>query len=213
MRNIFNTKKHIWLIAVSAIFIIISYTLILFFYNAISFDEAYNLQVPVNLATNGQYASNGSQFDGTPKLFDPFISTGPTLLAPIAFMFKFFGVGVWQYRIITFIIYIIFCILTVLFVMKATNNPRFTKIERFTFGVFAATLSIAFLNTSMVGSEFFFVIAQGEALAIVFALMSILLLQYKKIYWAAFAVGLAVLTKFLFLLLIPFFLLELYYVL
>lgn len=201
-------SKKLWIAATIPLFVLFVYTSLLFYTNSISFDESYNLQVPVNLATHGLYASNGGQFDSQLKEFDPFISTGPTLLVPIALMFKVFGTGVWQYRVITYIIYIIFCILTIWFVMKSTSSPMFSKLEKYSFGLLATSLAISFAGTSMVANEFFFTIAQGEALAISFTILSLILIQYKKLYWAAMVLGLAILTKLLFLLMVPFFILE-----
>ncbi|BDI21615.1 hypothetical protein [Herbiconiux sp. L3-i23] len=47
-------------------------------------DEAYNLSVPLNLALGRGYLSAGILNDGVPALFDPKVSTGPAVLAPIA---------------------------------------------------------------------------------------------------------------------------------
>ena len=47
-------------------------------------DEAYNLTVAVNLAAGHGYASDGILTSGRFELFDPRVSTGPTVLLPIA---------------------------------------------------------------------------------------------------------------------------------
>jgi hypothetical protein len=54
----------------------------------LGFDEAYNLTVPRNLLLQGFY---GSTVRGIPVAFDPFISTGPAVLGPIAGLFHLFG--------------------------------------------------------------------------------------------------------------------------
>lgn len=47
-------------------------------------DEAYNLTVAVNLAAGHGYASDGLLTSGRFDLFDPRVSTGPTVLVPVA---------------------------------------------------------------------------------------------------------------------------------
>ena len=47
------------------------------------FDESYNLQIVQNLRSGNGYASNGAFRGAGPYLFDPYISTGPSVLFPI----------------------------------------------------------------------------------------------------------------------------------
>lgn len=47
------------------------------------FDESYNLQIVQNLRLGNGYASNGAFRGSGPYLFDPYISTGPSVLFPI----------------------------------------------------------------------------------------------------------------------------------
>jgi len=70
-------------------------TTIVFF--PVNFDEGYNLQVPVNLIHFGIYGSR--TIEGFVH-FDPFISTGPIVLVPIAILFRMFGQGIVQARLI-----------------------------------------------------------------------------------------------------------------
>ena len=178
-----------------------------FYTSSISYDESYNLQVSKNLAESGRYATNGSVFDGDLKDFDPYISTGSTLLIPIAVMFKVFGVDVWQFRAVMNIVYLAFCVFTAWFVMKATRSKKITNVEKYLFGLFAITISVAFLGNSLMGEkEFFFAVAQGEPLALTLTILSMLLLQYGKKKSAALVIGLAILTKLVFIFLVPFFL-------
>ena len=76
------------------------------FSNYLNFDEAFNLQVPANLSQHGEY---GTTYDGG-QAFDPVITTGPTVLLPIAATFKFFGVGIIAARLVTFL----YCSMTIL---------------------------------------------------------------------------------------------------
>ncbi len=63
----------------------------------LNFDEAYNLQVPSHVAKEGRYATNGRYArkdrpsQGSPVLFDPLITTGPTVLVPIAAGYRLGG--------------------------------------------------------------------------------------------------------------------------
>ena len=47
------------------------------------FDESYNLQIVQNLRSGNGYATNGAFRGSGPYLFDPYISTGPSVLLPI----------------------------------------------------------------------------------------------------------------------------------
>jgi hypothetical protein len=66
----------------------------------ISFDEGYNLQVPINLLKFGIYGSN--TLKGF-RILDPFISAGPLLTLPITLMYRIFGVGIVQARLVSII--------------------------------------------------------------------------------------------------------------
>ena len=66
------------LMVVGAVYTLTSY---------VGFDEAFNLQIPANLARRGEYATTYQ--GGQP--FDPVITTGPTVLLPIALSFEFLG--------------------------------------------------------------------------------------------------------------------------
>ena len=59
------------------------------------FDEGINLQAAKNMALRSQYAlGSGTDF----RLFDPAVQTGPTVILPIALVFRWVGVGVFQGR-------------------------------------------------------------------------------------------------------------------
>lgn len=61
------------------------------------FDEGLNLATAGTLATDGSYALPDS--DGL-RVMDPAIQTGPTVILPIALVFKLVGVGLLQARIV-----------------------------------------------------------------------------------------------------------------
>lgn len=55
----------------------------------VNFDEAYNLQIPMNLYLAGQYQS----WYDAPQPFPPQVTTGPSVLLPVAAAFAFTGVS------------------------------------------------------------------------------------------------------------------------
>lgn len=63
-------------------------------------DDAFNLQVPYNLVKIGSYASFGAVWEGADKVFDPYLTTGPVISLPITLVFKIFGIGIVQARIV-----------------------------------------------------------------------------------------------------------------
>lgn len=207
-----NWRSYILYVAITLpVLVVFIVTSVSFYSTPLNYDEAYNLQVSAHLAKEGTYSTNGSVFDGTPKPFDPYISTGPTLLLPIALVFKIFGVDVWQFRIVLNIIYLGFCIVVVWVVSKATKRRKVTTLESYLYGNFALLLCLAFLGNAIVGQYgYLFSTALGEPLGLFFIVLSILLLQYGKVRSAALVLGLAVLTKLLLVLLVPFFLVGLF---
>lgn len=68
------------------------------------FDEAYNLNVSVNLARHGLYAT---QISGAFVLFDPQVSTGPVLLAPLALALRLGGTTLAAARLAMLVIFLL----------------------------------------------------------------------------------------------------------
>jgi hypothetical protein len=65
----------------------------------LNYDEAYNLQV-VDLLAKGQgYASYGALKGNGPWLFDPYITTGPVILGPLALLWRVTGGSIIAVRI------------------------------------------------------------------------------------------------------------------
>ena len=67
------------------------------------FDEAYNLSVSKTLAAQGVYASHTA--DGY-RLFDPQVSTGPTLLVPLALALRLGGANIAVARVAMLVIFL-----------------------------------------------------------------------------------------------------------
>jgi 4-amino-4-deoxy-L-arabinose transferase-like glycosyltransferase len=61
------------------------------------FDEGINLSAAATLAQSGLYALPDAL---GPRVLDPAIQTGPTVLVPIAVVYKLFGVGILQARLV-----------------------------------------------------------------------------------------------------------------
>jgi len=96
--GIINFRSYLILtILVGLIFLILMGLTI--FYSSLNFDEGYNLQIPLNLLTYGDYGSN--TLDGGFNHFDSRISTGPVLLLPVTASFAIAGIGVLQARIVS----------------------------------------------------------------------------------------------------------------
>lgn len=95
------------IIAWVALFVYIVIGGVYAFKGYVGFDEGFNLQMPVNLALHGKY---GTTYQGG-QLFDPVITTGPTVLLPIALSFDVFGVGILQARLVVFLYWLIFIVL------------------------------------------------------------------------------------------------------
>src|SRR5437867_50449 len=76
------------------------YLLLIAWIIPMNFDEAIHLQVPLSLATHGQYDTvyHIRPFDGFIT-----ITVGPTVQLPIALAFKIFGIGVAQARLTRFL--------------------------------------------------------------------------------------------------------------
>jgi hypothetical protein len=62
------------------------------------YDEGVNLQAARNLARSGSYALAYAEQDVRP--FDPQLTTGPTVIVPVAMVFKVFGAGLMQGRLV-----------------------------------------------------------------------------------------------------------------
>lgn len=203
-----NVKKLInrpWFritLALTPLIILIAFFSITFFTTSMGYDDSYNLQVPVNLSTSGDYATNGGQFTGEPKLFDPYISTGPTLLVPIALAFKTFGIGVWQYRLVTGLVFLAFMLLIVLTIREATKKSKNNLFLVYSMAGIAAALIIG-LDAHNV-----FISAMGEIMALAFMLASYMFISRKYYSWAGLMLGLAVLTKTIFFIAVPFFMIS-----
>lgn len=102
------------------------------------FDEGSHLHVPKALVLFGQYAdysSEGFRFDG------PTIGVGPTVMLPVAAMFKIFGIGLLQARIVV-ALYFIATVIVFFKLSKLLGNWKFA--------IAAAGLLVVTRNTALI---------------------------------------------------------------
>ncbi len=167
------------------------------------FDEGLNLSTAEQLAKNGLYALPSS--DGA-RVLDPAIQTGPTVLLPIAAVFKLFGSGILQARVFMAIlstIVLLFYFMTARY-LHGSNDVALVASVLLLLGAREPYGSYLFLSRQ----------ALGEAPALGFLLGGVLLLwkaielspgRARWLYMAAAGLcwGLAAITKSQLLIILP----------
>lgn len=162
----------------------------------LGYDEAYNLQISVTLADEGRYATDGSLV-GSPEraMFDYFITTGPTVLVPVAGIIAVAGAEPWVVRVVPCLFYL------------ATLAAAFGVGGRLgsgrTGGLLAvlAALSVDLSTDAGLGYR-----GAGDVLGEVpsaFLILAAALLLRRSLFLAGLLVGLALLTKSLMVLAVP----------
>ncbi|MBN2501182.1 MAG: glycosyltransferase family 39 protein, partial [Anaerolineales bacterium] len=86
-----------WILVVAALMVFFLAFFHLTAYPTTWFDEGSHLHVPKTLLRFGEYADYSS--DGF-RYFGPTIGVGPTIMLPIAGVFKIFGIGLLQARVV-----------------------------------------------------------------------------------------------------------------
>lgn len=150
----------------------------------LGFDEGWNLQAPYELAQEGKYASFGAVFDGQTKVFDPFLSTGPAVSLPIGIVFKGFGVGVEQARVVMLGFFMAAICLMAWYAYDKTRSL---------FAWLAPLILFLVLSSGMLMR----IEVLGEMPAIVYALASMLALRFGKYWLSGFFAAMAVFSKVL----------------
>lgn len=122
---------------VISLILILSFSILLFSYNlqywpSTWFDEGIFLQVSKNLALSNRYGIESSEGF---RYYDPIITTGPTVIYPIALVFKLFGTDLIWGRLVI----VLFSTLTVLVFFLIADSL---------FGLNAAIIASLFLLTS-----------------------------------------------------------------
>jgi 4-amino-4-deoxy-L-arabinose transferase-like glycosyltransferase len=153
------------------------------------FDEGWIAQAPRNMAETGVYASYGAAFNGEDKVFDTFLSTGPSVTLPIAAAFKLFGIGVVQARWVMLAFYVGTIFVLAWYVFRTTRS------------LFALVAPLSLLLLSSSGIPFRIDIL-GEVAAASYALGSCIAFGMRRYRWAGLLAGLAVLAKFIMIMLL-----------
>jgi len=101
------TKRRAYILAVGITFIVLAFFIgVGARHQAFNFDEAYNLNVSKTLATKGIYAT---QLSDRYIPYDPAVTTGPTVIVPIALAIRMFGAQASVIRgtlVVSFIFYL-----------------------------------------------------------------------------------------------------------
>ncbi len=167
------------------------------FSSPLGYDEAYNLQVPLHLIHDGRYATDGAVYP-VPGVrdFDVYISTGPTLLLPVAGAMKLLGTHFWVARLVGTVTYAVLVAAAALIGWRAGRWP----------GLLVAWLAVLAINLRTDG--ILGIRGTGDVLGEVLATALVLTAAYVLVQApgrAGVLLGLAVLTKFLVILVVPVF--------
>lgn len=145
------------------------------------FDESYNLQIVQNLRSGNGYASNGAFRGSGPYLFDPYISTGPSVLFPIWIVSTIVRNTLLASRLVM-AGYFVF-MLTLLYQLVPKSN-----FGRFTYGLMLMAILPIVIATNPL-----FVL--GEPPAIAFFLLATVAMKRGKISLTGVALAAVVLCK------------------
>jgi hypothetical protein len=145
----------------------------------IDYDESYNLQVVDLLAQGKGYASYGVFRGQGPWMFDPYITTGPVILLPMATIWAMSGGSVLAVRLFMLSILCI-CIAALYLLLRPGRRPLAFAMAT------AALLSVEQLQSARL---------LGEVPAAVLLLLAAAALVRERVFLAALAVGLAIQTK------------------
>jgi hypothetical protein len=167
-------------------------------YPAPWYDEGVNLQAARNFAERGLY---GLEYDGRVQPFDPQMTTGPTVIGPVAAVFRVFGEGVLQARAVM-----------AAYALLAALGLFWVAAELF--GYWVGVLAMATMASigDYVGlTEARSVLGEIAALAFLFLAAAVLAHAWTRpsgqaLVWAALAgllFGFAILTKAQFAVIIP----------
>jgi hypothetical protein len=163
---------------------------------SLDYDGSINLQVPPNVGVNGSYASdNPSALHAVTKI-DPVVTTGPTLLLPIAVSFKIFSTGVIQFRLVMLFMYLLTAFLLAYVIYKETGS---------TWAVLAPLLFLLIGQIIYKDSNYldFRTDPVGEIPAALCSMVVCYFWAKGSPFKTGFFIGLAIIAKFTCLLFIP----------
>jgi hypothetical protein len=113
------------------------------------FDEGEYLQASQNIALHGKYALRSSEGF---RMFDPALNVGPTVLLPIALVFKLFGVGLLQGRLVM-AVYLVLTVWVFFLTTSHIYNRKTALVASFLFIMVADDVSTSplFLGRQVMG--------------------------------------------------------------
>ena len=169
------------------------------FHFPLGYDEAYNLQVVDSLAHGRGYASSGALLGKGSWPFDPYITTGPVILAPLAAVWALTGGSLFAVRV--FMATFFFLYLAALLAIAGETRDRAVSGAL----AVAAALCVTLLQVGMatrlgvigtVGEEVAGAI--GDLPATAFLAWAVFFAMRDRIFWGALCIGLAIQTKVVF---------------
>ena len=156
----------------------------------LEYDEAFNMTVVENLGERFLYGTNGAlgQPIGVPVPFDPYITTGPTLLLPAAIAWWLFDGAVWATRLVPASFFVLYLVGA----WSATRGlvGRWYRLLVL-LGPFALVVPMAFEHAAFVPTRLI-----GETAAATMILWGVLFAERGRLWWGGVLVGLAVQTKY-----------------
>lgn len=186
-----NTSVWVWVASAVLAVAYVVFLLVDFANSEVGFDSTYNLFAPYNLANGNGYTTYAMFDDAEPKLFDPRVSTGPTMLMPLTLAF-FVATG-------PAAVLLAKAMVSLSYLALVAGVARVGYLIAGRGGALvAATVPLFFMAESSPASVL------GDLLAgtfLVWALAS----QPRRPFIAATLLGLAVLTKFVALIAVPVF--------
>lgn len=160
-----------------------------------SFDEGANLQLPKNLLLYGQY---GTRSGSDATLFDPFVSTGPAVLLPIFVAFRLFGLGLLPARVVMALFFV-----AAVWAFYQVTQHLFSRRAALVGSLFWLSLT---LESPVERGRYVF----GEVPGMFYLLVGMLLWMQtlsapsrRRLLLAGSLFGLAVLSKNIFILIVP----------
>jgi 4-amino-4-deoxy-L-arabinose transferase-like glycosyltransferase len=178
-------NKIVLIVIFTLALVLIPISTLISIHGSINFDEAFLLQAPTSMVKQGTYSTT---YDGGQN-FDPGFSTGPTVLLPIGLIFKVFGIGIVQARLVILVYFFLTIIITF-------------HISKTLYGSISAVISL-FLILCLPEMFFFALKVLGEIPTIFFFMTACWLLIKQRAFSSGILMGLAILTKLIFILIVP----------
>lgn len=173
------------------VFVIAVYA-VLFVHEAragLEFDEAYNLEVARNLAAGNGYATYGWKTGTTLRPFDPFVTTGPTLLMPAGLLWRIGNGTLWLVRLVPLAYFSLF--LFSIWRLARRNFGRWAALATLCSPLLITVATNDLLTRSLTVGRFV-----GEFTAVAFIFAAVLALSSgDRTLLAGLMAGLAVQTK------------------